>query len=67
MFTGISVLAALLGFGLAWLLYCRGPQLARSASRSSMGGFYHAVVHKYYIDEIYAMAFREAVDRGFRR
>jgi NADH-quinone oxidoreductase subunit L len=52
-FTGISVLAALIGFGLAWLLYYRNPQLPQQIA-ASLGGLYQAVVHKYYIDELYA-------------
>src|SRR5579863_3246023 len=53
---GISVGAALLGFLLAWQLYHRRPQLpARIAA--SLGGFYQAVLHKYYVDEIYAAVF----------
>jgi len=54
--TGISVSAALLGFLLAWQLYHRRPQLpARIAA--SLGGFYQAVLHKYYVDEFYATVF----------
>src|SRR5207253_2751537 len=52
-FTGISVLAALIGFGLAWLLYYHNPQLPQQIA-ASLGGLYQAVVHKYYIDELYA-------------
>jgi NADH-quinone oxidoreductase subunit L len=52
-FTGVSVLAALIGFGLAWLLYWRNPLWPQQIS-SSLGGLYQAVVHKYYIDELYA-------------
>ncbi len=52
----ISVTAAVLGFLLAWTLYFRRPQLpARIAA--SLGGFYQAVAHKYYIDELYAVLF----------
>ncbi len=56
MFTGISVLAALLGFGLAWLLYYRSPDLPdRIAARFSVA--YDTLVHKYYVDEFYAAVF----------
>ncbi len=55
-FTGISVLAGLLGFGLAWLLYYRNPQLPQRIA-ASLGSFYRAVVHKYYVDELYATVF----------
>jgi len=52
MFTGMSVLAALLGFGLAWQLYYRNPQLPEKIA-ASMQGAYQAIVHKYYVDEFY--------------
>jgi NADH-quinone oxidoreductase subunit L len=52
-FTAISVGAALLGFGLAWLLYYRNPKLPQQIA-SSLGGFYRAVLNKYYVDQLYA-------------
>ena len=53
---GISISVAGLGWLLAYLLYSRRPQLpARIAA--SLGGLYQAVVHKYYIDELYAALF----------
>jgi NADH-quinone oxidoreductase subunit L len=53
---GISISVAGLGWLLAYLLYSRRPQLpARIAA--SLGGLYQAVVHKYYIDELYAVIF----------
>ena len=55
-FTGISVLAAFSGLFLAWLFYYRRPQLPQEIARA-LGGFYEAVVHKYYVDEIYAAVF----------
>ncbi|MGH9501022.1 MAG: NADH-quinone oxidoreductase subunit L [Terriglobales bacterium] len=56
LFTGISVSAAVLGFLLAWQLYHRRPELpARIAA--SLGGFYQAVLNKYYVDGIYATVF----------
>jgi NADH-quinone oxidoreductase subunit L len=61
--TGISVLAALIGFGLAWLLYYHDPQLPHQIA-SSLGGFYQAVVHKYYIDELYATLFVKPLIAG---
>ncbi|MGB9204872.1 MAG: NADH-quinone oxidoreductase subunit L, partial [Terriglobales bacterium] len=49
--TLISVAAAVLGLLLAWALYIRRPQLpARIAA--SLGAFYQAVAHKYYVDEL---------------
>ena len=56
LFTGISVASALLGLYLAWLLYYRHPQLPQQIA-AALGGFYEAVVHKYYVDEIYAALF----------
>jgi NADH-quinone oxidoreductase subunit L len=56
LFTGISVLAALSGLFLAWLFYYHRPQLPQEIARA-LGGFYEAVVHKYYVDEIYAAVF----------
>jgi NADH-quinone oxidoreductase subunit L len=53
---GISVLAALLGFGLAYTLYISRPDLPQKIARS-LGGFYETVLHKYYVDEIYAKLF----------
>jgi NADH-quinone oxidoreductase subunit L len=62
-FTGISVFAGLLGFGLAWLLYYRDPQLPQRIA-ASLGGLYQAVVHKYYIDELYAALFVKPLIAG---
>ncbi len=62
-FTGISVCAGLLGFALAWLLYYRNPQLPQQIA-SSLGGFYQALVHKYYIDELYAALFVKPLIAG---
>jgi len=54
--TGVSILAAFAGLGLAWLLYQRRPQLPQEISQA-LGGFYEAVLHKYYVDELYAVLF----------
>ncbi|HLX82816.1 MAG TPA: NADH-quinone oxidoreductase subunit L [Terriglobales bacterium] len=59
----VSVSVAGLGWFLAYLLYSRSPQLpARIAT--SLGGLYRAVVHKYYIDEIYAALFVKPLIEG---
>ena len=59
----ISISVAGLGWLLAWLLYSRRPQLpARIAA--SLGGLYQAVVHKYYVDEIYAAVFVRPLIEG---
>jgi NADH-quinone oxidoreductase subunit L len=49
---GVSVLAALGGFGLAWQLYYRDKDLPAKIA-ASLGGLYRAVLNKYYVDEIY--------------
>ena len=60
---GVSISVAGLGWLLAWLLYSRRPQLpARIAA--SLGGLYQAVVHKYYVDEIYAAVFVKPLIEG---
>ncbi|HEY1263770.1 MAG TPA: NADH-quinone oxidoreductase subunit L, partial [Terriglobales bacterium] len=56
MFTGISVVVALCGFGLAWLLYYRRPELPQRIAEA-MGGVYRTVFNKYYVDELYAALF----------
>jgi NADH-quinone oxidoreductase subunit L len=55
-FTGISVVAALLGLYLAWLFYLRRPELPDQIA-SSLHGLYAAVANKYWIDELYAWIF----------
>jgi NADH-quinone oxidoreductase subunit L len=55
-FTGISVGVGLLGLYLAWLLYLKKPQLPQRIAQA-LGGFYQAVLNKYYVDEIYATLF----------
>ncbi len=63
LFTGISVWAAALGLYLAWLLYYRRPQLPQQIA-SGLGGLYRAVVHKYYVDELYANLFVKPLIAG---
>ena len=63
LFTGISVLAGLTGFTLAWLFYYRNPQLPQRIA-AGLGGLYQAVVHKYYIDELYATLFVKPLIAG---
>jgi NADH-quinone oxidoreductase subunit L len=65
-FTGISVAAGLLGLYFAWLLYVRHPQLPRQIAQG-LGGFYEAVVHKYYVDELYAALFVKPLIAGSTR
>ena len=66
MFTAISVLVALLGLGLAWVLYYKRPELPQKIA-DSLDGLYEAVVHKYYIDELYATVFVKPLIEGSTR
>ena len=65
-FTAISVVAAALGLYLAWLLYRGRPQLPQKIA-DALGGFYHAVANKYYVDELYAVLFVKPVVDGSTR
>jgi NADH-quinone oxidoreductase subunit L len=62
----ISVGAALLGWYLAYLLYLKRPELPRKIA-DTLGGLYQAVVHKYYIDELYAALFVKPLVDGSTR
>jgi NADH-quinone oxidoreductase subunit L len=66
LFTAISVAVALLGFAFAYLLYFKRPQLPQRIA-DELGGFYRAVVHKYYVDEIYAAVFVKPLIDGSTR
>ena len=65
-FTAVSVAAAVLGLYLAWLLYRGRPQLPQRIA-DALGGFYHAVANKYYVDELYAILFVKPVVDGSTR
>jgi len=52
----LSVLAALIGFFMAYLLHARRPELA-VAWRTRLGPIHTLVEHKYYIDELYDRVF----------
>jgi NADH-quinone oxidoreductase subunit L len=62
-FTGISVAGAFFGLYLAWLLYCSRPELPGKIA-TALGGFYQLVVHKYYVDELYAALFIKPLVAG---
>ena len=51
--TGPPVIVGLIGILLAWWFYIRRPDLPKKLA-SSMYGLYTLVLHKYYVDEIYA-------------
>ena len=53
---GVSVLLAFAGATLAYILYVSKPNLPQKIA-DSLGGFYETVLHKYYVDEIYAAVF----------
>jgi NADH-quinone oxidoreductase subunit L len=63
---GVSVAVALLGWWLAYLLYYKREDLPQKIA-DSLGGFYQAVVHKYYIDELYAVLFVKPLVDGSTR
>ncbi len=63
---GVSVAVALLGWWFAHLLYCSRPELPQKIA-DSLGGFYQTVVHKYYVDEIYAAVFVKPLIDGSTR
>ncbi|SRR5579883_620575 len=75
LFTEISVGVGVLGFLLAWQLYYRRPELPAEIALK-LNGLYHTVLHKYYVDEIYAaiivkpliaistVVFWKGIDRG---
>jgi NADH-quinone oxidoreductase subunit L len=64
-FTGISLAVAFTGLFLAWLLYLRRPLLPQQIAHA-LGGFYNTVLHKYYVDEIYATVFVKPLVDGSR-
>ena len=51
--TGPPVIVGLIGILLAWWFYIRNPELPKKLA-SSMYALYSLVLHKYYVDEIYA-------------
>jgi NADH-quinone oxidoreductase subunit L len=63
---GVSVLVAVAGWGLARVLYYKRPELPQKIA-DALGSFYQAVVHKYYIDEIYAVLFVKPLVDGSTR
>ncbi|MGH9650362.1 MAG: NADH-quinone oxidoreductase subunit L, partial [Terriglobales bacterium] len=63
--TGMSVVAALFGFGLAWLLYVKRPELPERIA-AQLGGLYQAVLNKYYVDEGYNAAVVRPLVEGSR-
>src|SRR5260370_10735460 len=62
----VSVLVAFAGWGLARLLYYKRPELPQKIA-DALDGLYVAVVHKYYIDKIYAALFVKPLIDGSTR
>jgi NADH-quinone oxidoreductase subunit L len=56
LFMVISVAVALAGAVLAYVLYVSKPELPQKIA-ATLGGFYDAVLNKYYVDEVYAKIF----------
>jgi len=50
---GVAVVTALLGFAVAFWLYLKQPGKPAQLAKS-MSGVYNTLLHKYYVDEIYA-------------
>jgi NADH-quinone oxidoreductase subunit L len=50
--TGVSILAGVGGFGLAWLMYFKRRELPEQIAARAHG-LYQTVLNKYYVDEIY--------------
>jgi len=63
---GVSVAVALLGWWLAYFLYYKRPELPQRIA-DALDGFYEMVVHKYYIDELYAAVFVKPLIDGSTR
>jgi NADH-quinone oxidoreductase subunit L len=63
---GVSVLTALAGAILAYVLYISSPLLPQRIA-DSLNGFYTGVLNKYYIDELYAKLFVKPLIDGSTR
>jgi NADH-quinone oxidoreductase subunit L len=62
----VSVLFALGGAVIAYILYVSKPYLPQKIA-NSLNGFYSAVLNKYYIDEVYASLFVKPLINGSTR
>src|SRR5260370_9734465 len=63
---GVSVGVALVGGYLAYLLYQKRKDLPQKIA-DALGGFYQAIVNKYWIDEFYAAVFVKPLIDGSTR
>jgi NADH-quinone oxidoreductase subunit L len=66
LFMFISVLVAVLGAILAYVLYVSAPFLPQKIA-DSLGTLYDAVLNKYYVDELYAALFVKPLVEGSTR
>jgi NADH-quinone oxidoreductase subunit L len=62
----VSVLVAASGWVLAYVLYCARPEIPQKIA-DSLAGFYQTLVHKYYVDELYAALFVKPLIDGSTR
>jgi len=62
----VSVLVAVFGAALAWVLYVSKPYLPQQIA-DTLGRFYLAVLNKYYVDELYATIFVKPLVDGSTR
>jgi NADH-quinone oxidoreductase subunit L len=62
----VSVLVAVAGALLAYVLYCARPELPQKTA-DYLGDLYQTVLHKYYIDELYATLFVKPLIDGSTR
>jgi NADH-quinone oxidoreductase subunit L len=63
---GVSVLFAFSGAVVAYILYVSKPYLPERIA-AGLGGFYEAVLNKYYVDELYATLFVKPLVDGSTR
>jgi NADH-quinone oxidoreductase subunit L len=63
---GVSVAVALAGWWLAYVLYYKRQDLPQKIA-DALGSLYQTVVHKYYIDELYAALFVKPLIEGSTR
>ena len=63
---GVSVVVALMGWYLAYLLYHKRKDLPQKIA-AALGGFYQAIVNKYWVDELYAAVFVKPLIDGSTR
>jgi NADH-quinone oxidoreductase subunit L len=55
-----SVLIGLVGIAVAWILYKKETDIPDRIAKS-LGGFYQAVYHKFYIDEVYLFVTKKII------